>query len=46
MASYSDKGSKEQPKLNPCRQEIKIFKFQNLKACNADEKAGGLSNWE
>jgi len=45
MASYSDKGSKEQPEAYlRQRDQIIPLNFQNLKAVHADETKAELSN--
>tara|TARA_R110000751_G_scaffold76148_4_gene153252 strand:+ start:10091 stop:13441 length:3351 start_codon:yes stop_codon:yes gene_type:complete len=46
MASYTDKGSKEQPESSLSVRDQIIFKFPKYEGANADEKSGGLSNWE
>jgi cytochrome c len=46
MASYSDKGSKEQPESSLSVRDQIVFKFPRYEGVNADEKSGGLSNWQ
>jgi len=46
MASYSDKGGKEQPESSLSEREQIIFTFPYFEGVKADEKSEGLSHWK